>query len=127
MERMTTRLRRLIADGRPVLPSCFDPLSARLAEIAGFEAVHLTGLGVEATLLGSPDLGLISMSELAAHTARMTAAVGIPLLADIDTGFGGVHNIRRTIRDMLRVHREMFSDTYDLPADRSRERERAHG
>ncbi|MFE2179229.1 oxaloacetate decarboxylase [Streptomyces sp. NPDC059455] len=101
--KMTTKLRQLLADGLVVAPGCYDAFSARLAEIAGFDAVHLTGLGVEATQLGAPDLGLLSLTELSAHAARMTAAVDIPVLADIDTGFGGVLNVHRTIREMERA------------------------
>ncbi|WP_432013617.1 isocitrate lyase/PEP mutase family protein [Streptomyces cucumeris] len=100
---MTTKLRQLLADGLVVAPGCYDALSARLAEIAGFDALHLTGLGVEATQLGAPDLGLLSMTELSAHAARTAAAVNIPILADIDTGFGGVLNVRRTIHEMERA------------------------
>jgi 2-methylisocitrate lyase-like PEP mutase family enzyme len=101
--RMTTQLRSLLKQGSIVAPSCFDPFSARLAELAGFSAIHLTGFGVEATQLGAPDLGLLSVSELSAHAARMAAAVEIPILADIDTGFGGVLNVQRTIREMERA------------------------
>lgn len=101
--RMTTRLREELAKGMVVAPGCFDPLTARLAQLAGFSAVHLTGFGVEASQLAAPDLGLLSMSELVAHAARMTAAIEIPILADIDTGFGGVLNVQRTIREMERA------------------------
>lgn len=103
MSSMPARLRELIAAGKTIAPSCFDPLSCRIAEVTGFDAVHLTGMGVEATLLGSPDVGLLSMSELVEHVARITAAVDIPLLADIDTGFGSVLNVQRTIREMERA------------------------
>ena len=78
-------------------------LSARIAEVAGFDAIHLTGYGVEATQIGAPDMGVISMAELAAHAGRMTAAISIPILADIDTGFGGANNIVRTICQMERA------------------------
>jgi 2-methylisocitrate lyase-like PEP mutase family enzyme len=101
--RSTTRFRELIARGPAVAPSVFDCLSARLAERAGFEAVHLAGSGVEAALLGAPDLGLLSMTEFAAHAARVAAAVNIPVIADIDSGFGGVLNIQRTIRELERA------------------------
>ena len=101
--RMTTKLRELLNKGPVLAASVFDPLSARLAELAGFDALHLTGFGVEASQLAAPDMGLISMSELAAHAARMTAAVNIPILSDIDTGFGGANNIQRTIREMERA------------------------
>lgn len=101
--RKTTKLRQLVAQGMVVVPGCFDALSCRLAQIAGFEAVHLTGLGVEASQLGAPDLGLMTMSELALHAGRMASAIEIPIMADIDTGFGGVLNVQRTIREFERA------------------------
>lgn len=101
--RMSTKLRAELAKGLVVAPSCYDALSARLAEQAGFKAIHMTGLGVEAAQLGAPDLGLMTMSEIAQHAARMAAAVSIPILADIDTGFGGVLNVGRTIQEMERA------------------------
>lgn len=97
------RFRDLMARGPAVAPSVFDAVSARLAERAGFEAVHLAGSGAEAALLGAPDLGLLSMTELTAHAARIAAAVQIPVIADIDSGFGGVLNLQRTIREMERA------------------------
>jgi 2-methylisocitrate lyase-like PEP mutase family enzyme len=102
-QRATTRLRTLLTKGIVIAPGCFDPLSARLAELAGFEAVHMTGLGVEASQLAAPDLGLLTMREIADHAARMAAAIDIPIMADIDTGFGGVLNVQRTIREMERA------------------------
>lgn len=100
---MTTELREALGRGMVVAPGCYDPLSARLAQLAGFEAVHMTGLGVEATQLAAPDLGLMTMTEIAQHAARMAQAIDIPIMADIDTGFGGVLNVQRTIREMERV------------------------
>ena len=101
--KMTSKLRLLLKQGHVAAAGCYDPFSARLAELAGFDAIHMTGLGVEATQLGAPDLGLLSMIEVCAHASRMAAAVSIPVLADIDTGFGGVLNVRRTIQEMERA------------------------
>lgn len=101
--RMTTRLRQLLSQGLVEAPGCYDALSARLAELAGFDAIHLTGMGVEMTQLGAPDLGLMTLTELAGHAARITSAINIPVLADIDTGFGGILNVNRTIREMERA------------------------
>jgi 2-methylisocitrate lyase-like PEP mutase family enzyme len=101
--RPTTRLRRLLDGGLVVAAGCFDPVSARLAELAGFEAVHLSGLAMEATQIGAPDLGLLTLTELASHAARIAATIDIPILADVDTGFGGVLNVSRTIREMERA------------------------
>lgn len=101
--RATTRLRQLLARGPLVAPSVYDCLTARLAEQAGFEALHLAGSGVEAALLGVPDLGLLSMTELAAHAARICSAISVPIVADIDSGFGGVLSIQRTVGEMERA------------------------
>jgi methylisocitrate lyase len=103
MMRSTTKLRELLNRGSVLAASAYDSLSARIAEIAGFDAIHLTGYGVEATQIGAPDMGVISMAELVAHAGRMTSAISIPILADIDTGFGGANNIVRTIREMERI------------------------
>ena len=102
-ERATARLRTLLAGEMIVAPGVFDALSARLAQLAGFSAVHLTGLGVEASQLAAPDLGLMTLAELAQHAARVTAALDVPVVADVDTGFGGVLNVQRTIREMERA------------------------
>jgi 2-methylisocitrate lyase-like PEP mutase family enzyme len=96
-------LRNELASGMVVAAGCFDAFSARLAQLAGFRAIHMTGLGVEASQLGAPDLGLMSMTEICGHAARMAEATNIPILADIDTGFGGVLNVGRTIREMERA------------------------
>ncbi|MGH6709912.1 MAG: isocitrate lyase/PEP mutase family protein [Bradyrhizobium sp.] len=101
--RTTTLLRKRLDGGMVTAASCYDPFTARLAEMAGFQAIHLTGFGVEITQLGAPDLGLMTLTELTSNTSRMAAAVNVPILADIDTGFGGTLNIQRTIREMERA------------------------
>jgi 2-methylisocitrate lyase-like PEP mutase family enzyme len=83
-----------------VTPGCFDALSARVAEKVGFEALAISGFGVETALLGRPDLGLLTLSELVDHARRMVGAVDAPITCDAETGFGGVHNIARLVRDM---------------------------
>ncbi|WP_374635215.1 oxaloacetate decarboxylase [Paracoccus sp. (in: a-proteobacteria)] len=80
-------------------PGAPDALSARLIAHLGFEAVYMTGLGATASRLGLPDLGLMTQTEMAAHARAMTAAAGIPVIADADTGYGGPLNIRRMIAD----------------------------
>lgn len=80
-------------------PGAADALSARLIAHLGFEAVYMTGLGATASRLGLPDLGLMTQTEMAAHARAMTAAAGIPVIADADTGYGGPLNIRRMIAD----------------------------
>ena len=78
-------------------PGCADPLEAMLIEEAGFDAVYLSGFALSASSLGEPDLGLIGLGDVTGATRRITAAVDIPVIVDIDTGFGGPLNIRRTV------------------------------
>lgn len=95
------RLKALLAPGQCLVsPGCHDALSARLAEHAGFEALAISGFGVEAALLGKPDIGLLTLSELIDQARRITGAVGVPVTCDCETGFGGVHNIARLVREM---------------------------
>ena len=98
------RLRALLARPEPlVLPGCSDALTARLAVGAGFEAVYATGAGIANTMLGVPDVGLTTMTELVDQVARIAAAVDVPVVADIDTGFGNAINARRAIVEFERA------------------------
>ncbi|MDB5370327.1 MAG: isocitrate lyase and phosphorylmutase [Roseomonas sp.] len=81
-----------------VLPGVHDALSARLAQAHGFQALVAGGNAATGTLLGAPDLGQLGMRDFAGHYARIAAATGLPLLVDADTGFGGPHNVARTVR-----------------------------
>lgn len=93
------RLRRLLDRTEPlVLPGCADALTARLAQGAGFEAVYATGAGIANTLLGQPDVGLTTMTEVVAQVERICEAVDLPVVADIDTGYGNAINARRAVR-----------------------------
>lgn len=99
MGRGTTRLRELLAADAPVLaPGAFDALSARVIESAGFDAVYMTGFGSSASLLGQPDVGLLTQTEMVEHAGRLAQAVALPLIADADTGYGNPLNVRRTVR-----------------------------
>jgi carboxyvinyl-carboxyphosphonate phosphorylmutase len=96
----TTLLRELMKNENIiVLPGVYDCLSAKLAEEAGFKAVLITGAGISASLLGYPDFGLISMSEVLNHTRNIVRCVNIPVFADCDTGFGNPINVYRTIKE----------------------------
>lgn len=91
--------RRLETGAILAAPGAADALSARLIAHLGHEAVYMTGLGATASRLGMPDLGLMTQTEMAGHARAMTAAAGIPVIADADTGYGGPLNIRRMIAD----------------------------
>ena len=100
----TARLRDLLLTARQsrnilVIPGCHDALSARIAEQAGFTAVYMTGYGTSASMLGKPDVGLLSLTEMAQRAAHLAEAVGVPVLADADTGYGNALNVMRTVRE----------------------------
>ena len=95
----TARLREILRQPGPVVvPGATDCFVAKLIEGEGFPIVYVTGAGVTNTLLGLPDLGLITLTELAQRAGQIADAVSIPVIADADTGFGGVQNVKRTIR-----------------------------
>ena len=92
------RLRELLDSGQTIVaPGAFDPLAARLVEAAGFAAVYMTGFGTSAALLGRPDVGLLTMTEMADNAGRIAACVDIPVIADADTGYGNPLNVIRTV------------------------------
>jgi isocitrate lyase len=80
-----------------LLPGAATALTARIIEDLGFEAVYLTGAGLANTHLGVPDLGLVSVTELAETAARISDVCRLPLVVDIDTGFGNALNVYRTV------------------------------
>jgi 2-methylisocitrate lyase-like PEP mutase family enzyme len=85
-----------------VAPGCFDGLSARLVEEAGFETAYLSG-GAVARSMGIPDIGLVTMSEVIERAAQVVSAVNIPVIADADTGYGNAINLVRTVREYERA------------------------
>ena len=92
------RLRDLVPGEPPlVVPGCHDGLSAVLVEAAGFPAAYLTGFGLSASLLGAPDVGLLTQTEMAAACQRVCAATSLPVIADADTGYGGPLDVARTV------------------------------
>jgi 2,3-dimethylmalate lyase len=91
------RLREAISQRLVHAPGCADPLEAMLVAEAGFEAAYLSGFALAASSLGAPDLGLIGLDDVAGATRRIASAVDIPVIVDIDTGFGGPLNVRRTV------------------------------
>ena len=98
-ERPTTTLRRLLQGPEILLvPGVADGINARLVAREGFKAIYMTGAGTTAARLGMPDVGLLTMTEMADNAQRIAEASGLPLIADADTGYGGVVNVRRTVR-----------------------------
>jgi carboxyvinyl-carboxyphosphonate phosphorylmutase len=87
----------LAAPGLVIAPGAYDALSARLIEHAGFDLVYMTGFGSTASLLGRPDVGLLSATEMIDNAGRIASAVELPVLADADTGYGNAINVLRTV------------------------------
>jgi 2-methylisocitrate lyase-like PEP mutase family enzyme len=91
--RASTKLRHLIANGPTLyVPGCYNAMSARVLESAGFGAIYMTGYGTSLSLTGLPDVGLATMSEMVANAHNIASAVKVPLIADADTGFGNAIN-----------------------------------
>jgi 2-methylisocitrate lyase-like PEP mutase family enzyme len=98
MEQAAALRRLLDGPGMLVAPGAYDALGAMLVEQAGFAACYMTGAGTSVSR-GYPDFGLLTMTEMVDNAARMAASIGIPLIADADTGYGNELNVTRTVRE----------------------------
>ncbi len=95
----STRLRQMLKEpGIVVAPGAYDCLTAKIAEREGFPAIYMTGGGTSVTKIGQPDLALTTMTEMVTNAANIAATVDVPVIADADTGYGGILNVRRTVR-----------------------------
>ena len=102
--RATTKFRQLLKEpGIIATPGAYDCLTAKIIEGAGFSAVYMTGAGTSVARLGYPDLGLATMTEMLDNAAAIADVVDIPVIADADTGYGGILNVRRTVRQYERT------------------------
>jgi len=98
--RKTTQLREMLkGPGLRIMPCCFDCLSAKLIEKAGYEVLGITGAGICASLLGVPDVGLITMTEVLQQTKNIVKATHLPIISDCDNGYGGPINVMRAVRE----------------------------
>ena len=103
-DRPTTLLKAKLAERRAMLvPGVPNALTALIAADLGFEAVYVTGAGVTNMSLGMPDLGLITLSELAQHVGAIAETVSLPIIVDADTGFGNAVNVQRTVKLLERA------------------------
>jgi methylisocitrate lyase len=93
-------LRQLVADATIQVPGAPSALFARLIERCGYDAIYLSGATFSAGVLGLPDVGLFTLSELAQQTAYLTRCSGLPLIVDADTGFGEALNVERTVIEL---------------------------
>jgi len=93
----------LHAQGQLIMPGVYDALSAKIAARAGFEVIFITGYSLSATLLGEPDFGLLTQSEVVGAAQRICAVVDTPVIVDADTGYGNAINVMRTVQDLIRA------------------------
>lgn len=104
IEGKNVRFRQALVDETLLMaPGCFDCLTAKLVANAGFSAGYVTGSGLSMSVLGAPDMGVISFGEILERVMRISDSVDIPLICDADTGYGGPINIIRTVKDLERA------------------------
>jgi 2,3-dimethylmalate lyase len=103
MEKAKLVRRYLSEKGQLVMPGVFDALSAKIASRAGFEVIFITGYSLSASLLGEPDFGLLTQTEVVSAAQRICAVVDSPVIVDADTGYGNAINVIRTVHDLIRA------------------------
>lgn len=98
------RIREFLSvKGSLVMPGVYDALSAKIAARAGFEVIFITGYSLSATLLGEPDFGLLTQTEMLSATRRICSVVETPIIVDADTGYGNALNVIRTVKELIRA------------------------
>jgi 2-methylisocitrate lyase-like PEP mutase family enzyme len=103
MEKARLVRRFLSEQGQLLMPGVFDTLSAKIAARVGFEVVFITGYSLSATLLGEPDFGLLTQTEVVTAAQRICSVVDTPVIVDADTGYGNAVNVVRTVQDLVRA------------------------
>ncbi|MEM7408151.1 MAG: isocitrate lyase/PEP mutase family protein [Pseudomonadota bacterium] len=102
--RKTTQLRELLkSDQTLVVPGCYNAMTAKILEKVGFPAVYMTGYGTSLSLLGLPDAGFATMTEMHLNARYIANAVDVPLIADSDNGYGNAINVIRTVREYIQT------------------------
>src|SRR3989454_4397188 len=100
--RRTSKLRQLLKSGQTLfVPGCYNALSARILAEVGFPAIYMTGYGTSLALLGMPDAGLATMTEMHLNARYIAGAVPVPVIADADNGYGNAINVMRTVREYI--------------------------
>ena len=99
---MPSRVQRILDErGALVFPGVYDTLSAKIAERAGFPLAFISGYAVSATLIGEPDMGLLTQTEIIDRARRICRSVTMPIIVDADTGYGDVLNVVRTVTELI--------------------------
>lgn len=100
----TTRLRQLLKSGKTLfVPGCYNALSAKILDKVGFPAIYMTGYGTSLSLLGMPDAGLASMTEMHLNARYIANAAEAPVIADADNGYGNAINVVRTVKEYIQT------------------------
>ncbi|MFQ5683254.1 MAG: oxaloacetate decarboxylase [Candidatus Binatia bacterium] len=86
-----------------LMPGVYDTLSAKIASRSGFDVIFTTGYGISATMLGEPDFGLLTQTEMLSVVQRICSAVRNPVIVDADTGYGNAVNVTRTVKELMRA------------------------
>ena len=103
MEKAQLIRQALRNQGQLIMPGVYDALSAKIAARAGFDVIFITGYSLSATLLGEPDFGLLTQSEVVGAAQRICSVVDTPVIVDADTGYGNAINVIRTVEELLRA------------------------
>ena len=103
MEKMNSVRDALAQHGQLIMPGVYDALSAKIAARSGFEVIFITGYSLSATLLGEPDFGVLTQTEVVNAAQRICSVVDTPVIVDADTGYGNAINVIRTVEDLLRA------------------------
>jgi 2-methylisocitrate lyase-like PEP mutase family enzyme len=102
MNKQSSRLRALLKSRQTLfVPGCFNAMSARVLENAGFPAIYMSGYGTSLSLTGLPDAGLVTLTEMVANARYIASAVRLPVIADADNGYGNAINVIRTVREYI--------------------------
>src|SRR5262250_3378876 len=102
--KQSARLRELLRSGTSlVVPGCYNALSAKVLAQVGFPALYMTGYGTSLSLLGMPDAGLATMTEMHLNARYIANAVSVPVIADADNGYGNAINVIRTVREYIQT------------------------
>ncbi len=95
--------RSLKENGQLIMPGVYDALSAQIATKAGFEVIFISGYSLAATMLGEPDFGILTQTEMLSAAQRICSVTDLPVMADADTGYGNAINVIRTVDELIRI------------------------
>jgi 2-methylisocitrate lyase-like PEP mutase family enzyme len=103
MEKAEMIRRSLKKIGQLVMPGVYDALSARIATKTGFEVIFISGYSLAATMLGEPDFGILTQTEMLSAAQRICSVTDLPVIVDADTGYGNAINVIRTVDELIRI------------------------